>query len=549
VALVGQVSGVAPPGIHLLVPFLASCGVLAVVIGLAVVLPRLGANTMAQLLVPVGYLISLALLFRSQDTVATGLQPLVLVPIVWVALYHRPRESAAVVLGAVCTLGVVSWLPEVPVAVIFRRTGLWGLVGALVVLGAHNLRRWLGDTVEEREEALRQARVLGDVARELNSTLDPRQVVAIAVRLAGEIASPPGRRARRANYCRVSGEVVKVVAEFDSEGEWVGATWPLSEHPHLAEAVRTRMPTTGALDGLGLTVREVNQSQGIGHGGWVPVIVGGDLHGVLAIAGRNRPVSEHDLSLCVSIVRIMELALANALTHQRSQKAALTDPLTLLANRRGMARLVRERRGGGRLAVLAIDVDGLKDINDRYGHAAGDELLRLVADAISSTLRTSDVVARVGGDEFICVLFDTQQDVGTEVAAGILRAISDASADEWQPSVSIGVACALPGAALDAGIRRADRAMYRAKRAGGMRYELAPAPATRRSPIPRADAPVSHILPRAAARRPDQHAAAGSDDRLGCIPAAPRTDHGDGHPSLLHAHMSPQGAPGASDGW
>jgi diguanylate cyclase (GGDEF)-like protein len=501
-----------------MVPFLASCGVLGVVIGLGVVLPRLGADTIVQLLAPFGYLISLALLFRSQDTVSNGLQPLVLLPIVWVALYHRPRESAVVVLGAVCMLGMMSLLTEVSVAVLVRRTGLWGLMGALVVLGTHNLRRWLGEAIEEREEALRQARVLGDVARELNSTLDPRQVVAVAVRLAAEIASPPGRRARRANYCRISGGVVKVVAECDSEGEWVGATWPLSEHPHLAEAVRTRMPTAGTLDRLGPTVREVNRGQGIRHAGWVPVIVGGDVHGVLAIAGRNRPVSEQDLSLCVSIVRIMELALANALTHQRSQKAALTDPLTLLANRRGMARLVRERRGAGRLAVLAIDVDGLKDINDHYGHAAGDELLLLVADAISSTLRASDVVARVGGDEFTCVLFDTDEDVGAEVAARILQALPDASAHEWQPSVSIGVACAPPGVALDASVRRADRAMYRAKRAGGMRYELAPAPATRRSPMPRTDAPVSHRPPRAAARRPDQHAGAASDDRISVHP-------------------------------
>jgi diguanylate cyclase (GGDEF)-like protein len=305
------------------------------------------------------------------------------------------------------------------------------------------------------------------------------------VRLAAEIASPPGSRARRANYCRISHETVKVVAEFDEEGEWVGATWPLSEHPYLVQAVHTRMPTSGPLDHLGPTVRELNRSQGIGHGGWVPVIVDGELHGVLAVAGRNRPISDQDLSLCGAIVRIMELALTNALTHQRSQQAALTDPLTLLANRRGMARLVRERRGRAGLTVLAIDVDGLKEINDRHGHAAGDELLQLVARAISSALRTSDVVARVGGDEFSCVLFDAHEDVGAEAAARILQAVRNPSEDGWWPSVSIGVAAAAPGAALDASLRRADRAMYEAKRAGGMRYRVACAPAVHKPARPR----------------------------------------------------------------
>jgi diguanylate cyclase (GGDEF)-like protein len=347
-------------------------------------------------------------------------------------------------------------------------------VGAIVVFGAHNLRRWHVDALDEREEALRQARVLGEVARELNSTLDPQQVVAVAVRLAAEIASPPGLRARRANYCQISDGIVTVVTECDAEGEWVGAAWPLSEHPHLAQTVHTRHPTVGALDRLGATVHEINRRQGVRHGGWVPVIVDGELHGVLAVAGRNRPISEQDLSRCVAIVEIMQLALSNALAHERLRHAALTDPLTSVANRRGMARLVRERRGRRPLAVLAIDVDHLKQINDHHGHLAGDELLRLVANAISSGLRPGDVVARVGGDEFTCVVFDADQDAGAQVAARVLDAVLNTRHDDdWMPSVSIGVAGVEPGAPLDVSIGRADAALYAAKQAGGMRVAVA----------------------------------------------------------------------------
>ena len=455
--------------------FLASCGVLAVVISLAVVLPRLAAPSWVRLLVPSGYLVSLALLFASQASVATGLQPLVLLPILWVVLYHRPGESTVLILGAVGVLTVTSFLAHASVEVIVQTAVLWGFASGLLALGAGNLRRWLDDAIEEREEALRQAKVLGDVARELNSTLDPERVVVIAVRLAAEMASPPGLRSRRANYCRISDGVVRVDTEFDEEGDWLGATWPLLEHPLLAESVRTRIATSGALDPaqLGPTVRRLASGQGVRHGAWVPVVVDGELHGVLAVAGRNRPVSDQELSRCVAIVGIMELALKNALVHQRSQHAALTDPLTSLANRRGMERLVHERRGRRRLAALAIDVDGLKEVNDRHGHAAGDELLLLVADAICSVLRDGDVVARVGGDEFACISFDADEEAAVLGATRILKAVRSADHRGREPRVSIGVTCAEPGESLAHSLRRADAAMYQSKRAGGMRFAFA----------------------------------------------------------------------------
>jgi diguanylate cyclase (GGDEF)-like protein len=476
-ALVAQLSAVALPGTRSMPVFLASCGVLMLVISGALALPRLGTSSSLALLIPCGYLISLALLFASQDSASTGLQPLVLLPIVWAALYHRPRDSAALVLAAVCMLVVASLLAHAPVAVVIRTAGLWGLAGAILVLGAHNLRSWLGDAIAEREETLRQAWVLGDVARELNSTLDSDRVVAIGVRLAAEIASPPGSRARRANYCRIADGMVRVDAEFDGEGQWLGAAWPLREHPLLAQAVRTGFATSGALDPaeLGPAVRYLAAAQGVGHGGWVPVTVDGVLHGVLAVAGRNRPVSEQELSRCVAISQIMELALQNALTHELAQRAALIDPLTSLSNRRGMEQLVLEGRGHGPLAVVAIDVDQLKEVNDGHGHAAGDELLQLVADAIRSVRRAGDVVARLGGDEFACVMFDSDEHAGRHVATRLLEAVRHARYRGCAARLSIGIACAAPGASLKDGIRRADLAMYEAKRAGGMRYRLAAA--------------------------------------------------------------------------
>jgi diguanylate cyclase (GGDEF)-like protein len=350
-----------------------------------------------------------------------------------------------------------------------------GSAGAIMLLGAYGLRRAFRDVIGARDEALRQAWVLATAASELTATLDPDQVIATAVRLAAEMASPPGLRSRRANYCRIVDGIVRVDAECDADGDWVGASWPLAEHPQLAEVVRNGAAKLGRLDpaALGPAVRAVNRSQRVGHGAWVPVVVDGELHGVLAVAGRNRPVGVQELSRCVAIAQIMELAMSNALAHRDLKRAALTDPLTSLANRRGLEELVGERRGRRPLTVLAIDVDGLKAVNDRDGHAAGDALLVTVADALAAVLRSGEVVARVGGDEFVCVLFDSVQDVGAQVAKRLLNALDVARVDGDAPRASIGVAYAAPGVPLPDTIRRADAAMYAAKQAGGRRFRLA----------------------------------------------------------------------------
>ena len=428
---------------------------------------------------PVGYLASLALLFASQGSVSTGLMPLVLLSIVWSALLHRLREAMAVVVTAAATLGVSSWLAGASIEVIARRSVIWGLAGAIVAFGIQSLLRWLSNAIEEREEALRQAEVLRDAARALNETLECERVVATGVRLAAEIASPPGLRPQRANYCRIAQGVVTVSAERDGEGAWLGATWPLHEHPLLERAARLRTPVAGALDTeiLGPSVARLATEQGVAHGAWVPVVVDGDLHGVLAVAGRNRPVSDQELASCAALVGIMEPALRNARRHERSRIAALTDPLTTLANRRGLAQLVSERAVQGPVAVLAIDVDRLKETNDRHGHAAGDELLVAVSRALLSAQRAGDVVARIGGDEFACALFDADADTAVRVAERMLAAVGRSLHRGRAPRISIGIACCASDISLEERLRRADRAMYAAKRAGGMRCELAREPA------------------------------------------------------------------------
>ena len=153
---------------------------------------------------------------------------------------------------------------------------------------------------------------------------------------------------------------------------------------------------------------------------------------------------------------------------------ALTDDLTGLHNRRGF-RTVAEQfcAGQGRnrqpLMLVAIDVDYLKAINDTWGHEAGDRAIVVVATALSGAFRTSDVIARVGGDEFLCLLPNAGDDDVTQIrlriASRIARQIEELP-QEFPLTVTVGVAVAQPltDVKLDTLMREADRALYDAKR-------------------------------------------------------------------------------------
>jgi len=174
------------------------------------------------------------------------------------------------------------------------------------------------------------------------------------------------------------------------------------------------------------------------------------------------------------------LVLAKDRTVHRYKTAAETDPLTGLLNRRGFfdAAGILMAGNAGRLepaSVLAFDLDHFKSINDRFGHKTGDAVLSLFAKVAGKTMRTDDVVGRIGGEEFLAVLSGTIADAA--IAAERVRSAFEAAAvapdsPQIPATVSIGAACGLPTVSLDVLIARADAALYRAKANGRNRVEL-----------------------------------------------------------------------------
>jgi diguanylate cyclase (GGDEF)-like protein len=166
-----------------------------------------------------------------------------------------------------------------------------------------------------------------------------------------------------------------------------------------------------------------------------------------------------------------------ALARERIASLAYNDALTGLANRTSLGpaldqAIERTRRHRSKLAGVFMDLDGFKQVNDLHGHAAGDAFLQEVARRLRRSLRASDVVARIGGDEFFVVLEQMQdapavERVVSKLAAEVLRPYELFGGAKARVSASLGVSI-FPDDAGDAAtlMAHADKAMYAAKRAG-----------------------------------------------------------------------------------
>ena len=166
----------------------------------------------------------------------------------------------------------------------------------------------------------------------------------------------------------------------------------------------------------------------------------------------------------------------------RAEELARTDFLTDLANRRAFyeqgERELRSLEQGARpAAVVMLDIDHFKSINDRYGHAGGDSVIRAVADLIRAHLRATDIAGRLGGEEFALLLPDIASDAALAVGERI-RAATESSIVEHEGrpihfTLSVGMAARSTDASLDQWIARADAALYRAKQGGRNRVVVA----------------------------------------------------------------------------
>jgi len=274
------------------------------------------------------------------------------------------------------------------------------------------------------------ARLL-DAVRRLNESLDPSRVL---VRVCEEAARLLD--ADNASVFLGSGdEGVRLAATYGGPAGLIGEVVGLDEP----------MPTDGGLA--------------------VPLRWEGRMRGILAVGfGSARAATRDELGLLEAFGDLAAAACRNASAHAELALAARTDMLTGCLNHAAMhdalhREFERARRTGHALSLVMIDLDEFKQVNERHGHLAGDELLRRVGESLRQSVRAYDLVARYGGDEFAVIAIDADEETATEVAARAVEAIGGAA--------TAGVAEWEAGDSPTALIARADGALLHGKHQAG----------------------------------------------------------------------------------
>lgn len=262
--------------------------------------------------------------------------------------------------------------------------------------------------------------------------------------------------------------------------------------PDLQKVLGHTYPSESALTAAGIHTGKViilpdaqqdSRFQGWGDSshvhGWmgIPLFARGKVTGFLTIDSCSRNAyDETDAELAQAFANQAAIAIENARLFEKVQHLAVTDPLTGLYNRRQffeLARreLYRSRRYNDEMALIMLDVDDLKLVNDTYGHQAGDQLIQFIGEQCRSQLRQTDIAARYAGDEFIIALPGTDLEGGLQVARRIQEKTNAGFAIDSSTVLSVVVTIGVSSMdetcfSLEMMIARADKALYSAKEAG-----------------------------------------------------------------------------------
>lgn len=324
---------------------------------------------------------------------------------------------------------------------------------------------------------------LFDLSRALSSSLDLTEVLE---QFAEGAAGLTGASAADLSTWDRDRDVLVQLTEYLSAENRVSipedSIYPLREYPASRRVLETQHPVQVRvlceLDDL--SERRLLEQRGLRSLLMLPLVARGQSIGLMEIVDtQDRGFDAHDIEFCQALCDVVATAICNAQLYEQVRELALRDQVTELYNRHCFeeqleAAVARSGRSGESLALLVIDLDGLKRINDLGGHPAGDDALRAAADALRSSCRLGDVPCRLGGDEFALILPGADVAAAERVAERAQRRLGELG--QGQYSFSGGVA--LSGEALATPYelyRTADIAAYRAKTAGGARTLIAPA--------------------------------------------------------------------------
>src|SRR3954471_11977022 len=358
------------------------------VVGAALLVPWKRYPAWTQALLPLAYFVILSLLRDASDTTTTVFDPLLSIPITWFAIYGTGRELAVSILA----MGVTLLLPIVlPGHAGYDGEQMQRAIVAVVLAGT------VGPAVHALVLALREtSRGLGEAEELFRRAFDDSQV--------GMALVSPGGRFQRVNraLCELTGY---------PEHELLGRTFSEITHPDDVDAdlEALRELLEGERYGYRTEKRYVHAE---GHSVWVSLNVS--------------PVYDVDGPITYLISQIEDISDRKE-SEERLTRQALHDSLTGLPNRTLFAdrvRMAANRRTASGYAIIYLDLDGFKLVNDTLGHAAGDQVLIEVARRLERLLRVGDTLARLSGDEFALLCEGVGETDAKTIADRIIRALT-----------------------------------------------------------------------------------------------------------------------------
>ena len=249
-------------------------------------------------------------------------------------------------------------------------------------------------------------------------------------------------------------------------------------------------PIIGPVEATARSLLFPEYKEPLGSIALAPLVLHGKLIGCLNQASQNARHFTKDTAtdLLQHLTSVTAMCIENAVIHERLKVDGLTDALTHVANRRFFERRLSDEverwlRRKEPLSCLIADIDYFKQINDKYGHHTGDQVLRQVAELLGKELRASDVLARYGGEEFVFLLPNAScmqaQEIAERLRANVEHSVKvEQKQEKTGITISIGVACLEPGATVTGSMpgdwlfKQADNAMYRAKQEGRNRVQV-----------------------------------------------------------------------------
>jgi len=382
------------------------------------------------------------------------------------------------------TLGVVSPQSAIDAANWnAKRRLLLGLLASLVLVAivAYVEGRAIVGTIRRLVEAAR-AIARGDLKQRV--PVQGRDELALLGRTFNEMASQLQTR-----LDELDAERARLRDSISRFGDVLGATHDVDQLRRVI--VETAVEATGAVGGI-----LVGESGELVKSGYpdkgrerieVPLAAGRVSFGSLMLFGDD--FEDHDRMTAVSLAAQAVIALDNARLHRIVERQARIDGLTGLANRRACedqlaVEVARVERFGGPLAVVIADLDDFKEINDRFGHPAGDVVLREFARTLEEGIRDVDLASRWGGEEFVLLLPGTDVGGAAHLADRISHALESrlvlsVDGEAIPVTASFGVAGFPESSSAQALLAAADGALYEAKRGGKNRVAAAGEPAAR----------------------------------------------------------------------